>query len=153
MRKYLLASAGVILADQLIKFISLTKIPAEGIFAVSKQYLHILFQISFNQNLAFGVQLPSFIIILLPIITISALSYWLIRNKLNSNRENFALACIIGAAISNLSDRFFYGGVVDFLSVSIYNFSWPSFNFADIIITVSAIYIIIKSLFKYEKTA
>lgn len=41
---------------------------------------------------------------------------------------------IIIGAISNLIDRVWYGGVVDFILLSCKGWSWPIFNFADLFI-------------------
>ena len=147
MRKYILTSLGIFLADQIIKAIATSKIPDDGIFAVSGHFLKLLFRISYNTHLAWSIALPAILEMLLPLILIVFLFYAIARQFFNGKMENFVLAAIAGAAISNLADRFFYGGVVDFISASVYNFTWPSFNFADIIITFGAIFLIIRILF------
>jgi signal peptidase II len=38
---------------------------------------------------------------------------------------------IITGAFSNLLDRLFYGGVIDFIVVWFGDWSWPAFNIAD----------------------
>ena len=43
-------------------------------------------------------------------------------------------ALILGGAISNLIDRVFHGGVVDFIAVHYGSWAWPVFNGADIAI-------------------
>lgn len=43
-----------------------------------------------------------------------------------------ALAIIIGAALSNMTDRIIHGAVADFFHFHIGNFSWYVFNLADI---------------------
>lgn len=43
---------------------------------------------------------------------------------------------IIAGALGNLTDRFVYGEVVDFLSVYIGKYRWPTFNLADTYITL-----------------
>jgi len=56
------------------------------------------------------------------------------------------------AAVSNLIDRIFLGGVVDYLSITIYNFTWPTFNLADCLIVVACI-IFILNQFKSKNYA
>lgn len=43
---------------------------------------------------------------------------------------------VVSGAISNLVDRFLYGGVIDFIKLSAYGWVWPNFNVADIAIVV-----------------
>jgi signal peptidase II len=152
MRKYILSGLAIFLADQTIKAIVISKIPAEGIFAVSSEVFKLKLELVYNTNIAFGVALPAAMEYLLPMILIGFLIYVVLKKLFAGNAANLAIAAIVGAAASNLADRFLRDGVVDFISASFYTFTWPSFNFADIIITCGAIYLIYKLIFKYEKT-
>ena len=49
------------------------------------------------------------------------------------------LCLISSGAIGNAIDRIYFGGVIDFIDIFVYNFHWPAFNFADIFITVGVI--------------
>ena len=49
---------------------------------------------------------------------------------------------IMGGALGNLIDRLFRGAVVDFLDVYYQSYHWPTFNIADIGITIGALLII-----------
>ncbi len=49
-----------------------------------------------------------------------------------------ALGLILGGAIGNLYDRFYYHYVVDFLEVKIVHYHWPDFNVADSCIVIGA---------------
>ena len=64
------------------------------------------------------------------------------KNKLVS----YALILIASGAFGNAVDRIYFGGVIDFIDIFIYNFHWPAFNFADIYITLGVIVLIIDSL-------
>lgn len=59
-----------------------------------------------------------------------------------AKKATFQLVCglgiILGGAFGNLIDRVAYGYVVDFLDFYIGSYHWPSFNIADIGITVGA---------------
>ena len=65
----------------------------------------------------------------------------------------FALACIMGGAIGNLTDRLMHSYVVDFLL-----FHWherwyfPAFNVADVAITVGAAALILDELLRVRST-
>lgn len=58
------------------------------------------------------------------------------------------LGLVMGGALGNLLDRFFYGKVADFIDVGIGGSRWPTFNVADIAITVGGILLIL--LYKKE---
>lgn len=57
------------------------------------------------------------------------------------------LALILGGAVGNLIDRFRLGKVVDFLDIYWEKNHWPSFNVADIAITVGIMLFIVYILF------
>ncbi|MEL6301139.1 MAG: signal peptidase II [Pseudomonadota bacterium] len=56
-----------------------------------------------------------------------------------------ALACIVGGAIGNVIDRVQYGYVVDFIQVHWQDAYFPTFNVADIAISVGAFLLIVDS--------
>lgn len=50
-----------------------------------------------------------------------------------------SLSLVMGGALGNIWDRVKHGYVVDFIDVHYYrHFTWPTFNFADIVITIGA---------------
>ena len=54
-----------------------------------------------------------------------------------------SLGMMLGGIVGNLFDRIIYGAVIDYLSIIIFNYSFPVFNLADIGITVGAFLLII----------
>ena len=58
------------------------------------------------------------------------------------------LALVLGGSLGNLIDRLFHSHVVDYLDIHI----WPVFNFADMMINLGVLLIIIK-LIRKEKNA
>ena len=58
---------------------------------------------------------------------------------------------IIGGAVGNIIDRFFYGAVFDFLHFHIYSISFPIFNLADSFISIGVI-IVLYGSHKHQKT-
>ncbi|MBC6444474.1 MAG: signal peptidase II [Alphaproteobacteria bacterium GM202ARS2] len=62
------------------------------------------------------------------------------------------LALIAGGAWGNGLDRFFYGAVVDFLDVELWNgYHWPAFNVADSAITCGAVLYLVRELWFGER--
>lgn len=52
---------------------------------------------------------------------------------------SYAFALIMGGALSNILDRWLYGGVIDFIVLHYHNWYWPTFNVADIAICCGAL--------------
>ena len=62
--------------------------------------------------------------------------------KINK-RNTLAFGMILGGILGNLSDRIFFGYVIDFLNFKIINYNFPVFNLADTFIVVGVILLII----------
>lgn len=145
-------SAAIIAIDQLIKIFIINKIPSAGIFIFNGKILQLKFELTMNKFIAFGIKLPEALTFAIPIAAIAVLAtYCFILLKKNDLRFGAALTIVAGAATSNLADRVFRRTVVDFFSVRIYNFNWPSFNFADAVISIGIIYLMIR-LFRENRT-
>lgn len=53
-----------------------------------------------------------------------------------SKMERIGFGFIFGGALSNLVDRIFFGGVIDFLDIGFGEYRWPAFNLADFAICI-----------------
>ena len=136
-----------IILDQAVKSI-LIKFPLNSsIFQIIPNYFEIRTLI--NSGIAFGLfRNFSFLFIWVNLsIIIYLFLYFLFRLKKN----NFLLpmALILGGAISNLLDRVFYGGVLDYLNFR----SFPTFNLADTYITFGIILILKDAFFKKKQSS
>lgn len=60
--------------------------------------------------------------------------------------ERFGLALIVGGALGNIADRLRQGAVTDFLDVYWQDWHWPTFNLADVGITLGAICVLLSAL-------
>ena len=60
--------------------------------------------------------------------------------------EKAGLALIVGGALGNIIDRLRQGAVTDFLDLYWQDWHWPTFNGADIAITLGALFILVASL-------
>lgn len=76
---------------------------------------------------------------------------WLNHLKPTEKITALALALILGGALGNLHDRFFYGYVVDFLAFHWQYRYFPAFNIADSAITLGAILLIWETFFGKKK--
>ncbi|WP_292254676.1 signal peptidase II [Marinospirillum sp.] len=88
--------------------------------------------------------------VLLALVASLVIYGWLNRLQPSEKITALALALILGGALGNLHDRFFYGYVVDFLAVHWNQRYFPAFNIADAGITVGAVLLIWQSFFGKE---
>ena len=116
----------------------------------------INFHLIWNEGIAFG--LLSFsnsstyqIMTLFILLVILILIFYMLKTDMVYEKIGFIL--IIGGAIGNLFDRFFYTAVPDFIDLHINNFHWFIFNIADIFITIGVLWLILTEIIFKKKHA
>jgi signal peptidase II len=84
---------------------------------------------------------------------------WMLRTQSGQKLFAFALACILGGAIGNVIDRVVHGYVVDWLdfhfsllSGIFYGGHFPSFNIADVGISVGAVCLILDEVLRMRRS-
>ena len=112
------------------------------------------FSLVWNSGIGFGIlQLEANIFYLLISIIISAINliliYWMFTSS--NYLESIFISIILGGALGNLFDRYYYSSVPDFIDLHYESFHWFTFNIADIFITIGIIGLIIIDLFKIKK--
>ncbi|MCG8618901.1 MAG: signal peptidase II [Desulfobacterales bacterium] len=133
--RLMLVSGGVVLVDQITKFLIIRYIALydhivviDGFFNIN----HVLnpggaFGLLANQSL--GVR--RFVFLFLSSL-VALFVVWMYRKVAESHVFlAYGLAAIFGGAVGNLIDRFRFGKVVDFLDFHIGVHHWPAFNVAD----------------------
>jgi signal peptidase II len=113
------------------------------------------FSLVWNSGIGFGIlQLEANIFYILISIIITVINLILIYWMLTSSNyiESIFISIILGGALGNLFDRYYYGSVPDFIDLHYANFHWFTFNIADIFITIGIIGLIIIDLVKIKKT-
>jgi len=82
-------------------------------------------------------------------IVISVVAIIFVVNLLIKKMYSFiGLSLVLGGAAGNLTDRIFYGNVVDFIDFSVGTYHWPAFNVADSALTAGIVVIVFSSLLK-----
>ena len=112
------------------------------------------FYLVWNSGIGFGIlQLEANIFYLLISIIITAINliliYWMFTSS--NYLESIFISIILGGALGNLFDRYYYSSVPDFIDLHYESFHWFTFNIADIFITIGIIGLIIIDLFKIKK--
>ena len=85
----------------------------------------------------------------LQILLLCMIVLYLIFNKPLVSLHGRAFGIIIGSGISNLFDRFYHGGVVDYIFWHKW-FEFAVFNLADAMINLAVAMILYRSIFKKE---
>ena len=145
----LLAITFLVLFDQCMK-IFISKIMLEHSFEDMQllSFLNIVFVrntgVSFGMFSEWGILGRYFFSIFSIIVGI-----FLIILAIFSDTKVFrsSLGLISSGALGNAIDRVYFGGVIDFIDIFIYNFHWPAFNFADTFITLGVVLLLFENIF------
>lgn len=117
---------GLLSVDQLTKWWALQNVPnkIDNMFG---------FELSFNEGIAFGIDLPKVLIMLISVGILVFFAYLIYHYKIWRNKIHlFAAAVLLAGGIGNSIDRLRFGYVVDFIKV----YWWPTFNVADVLIVI-----------------
>ena len=147
-KKVLILTIISIFIDQLIKYIIKS-------FMILGESIVIFdfFKLTYVHNYGAAFSILSGNRYLLIIITIIAMFFiykFLIKNQKLTNLESALYGFLYGGIIGNLIDRVFLGYVIDYLDFKILGYDFAIFNFADILIVVSIILLVI-TVFKDDK--
>ena len=116
-------------------------------------YLNIV--LIWNKGIAFGLLSfsESYLYNIISLIIAIIIIVLIIMSLKSQGFKRYSLLMIIGGALGNLHDRFFFNAVPDFIDFHIGNFHWFIFNVSDIFITLGVIGMIVLELLnnKIEK--
>ncbi len=126
--------------DRLIKLLLVNY--SLDVFAIGP--INIL--LHFNQGAIFGIKIPRFALLVAMAVIFVIIFYWLFLAWQNKQwLEFYSLSLIFIGGLSNFLDRFYFDGVIDFISISFF----PVFNLSDIYITIGLLLL----LFAWRKQA
>ena len=118
---------------------------------ITSKFINI--QLIWNEGVAFGLLafneksfynfITGFIVIIILI-----LIYFIRKTR---GIEKYSFIIILGGALGNVFDRFFYSAVPDFIDIHYNNFHWFIFNVADIFITLGVILLVYIEIFLKNK--
>ena len=105
-----------------------------------------------NFGISFGLlsgSIPYWLLAFIAFIVLLIIFFLFIKS--NNFIEKIGYFAIISGAFSNIIDRTINGFVVDFISLHYRNFFWPSFNLADIYITIGIIMLLLNLILVRKK--
>ena len=89
----------------------------------------------------------TYLLILIALICLFFILYEL-KNNLDDRVLSIGYSLVLAGLLGNFLDRLMDGYIIDYLSFKIFTYNFPIFNFADILIVVGIIIIIIKEILK-----
>ena len=113
-------------------------------------YLNIV--LIWNKGIAFGLLSfnESYLYNIISLIIAIIIIVLVIMSLKSQGFKRYSLLMIVGGALGNLHDRFFFNAVPDFIDFHIGNFHWFIFNVSDIFITLGVISMIIVELIEKD---
>jgi signal peptidase II len=139
MRKWLMLSAAIVVADQVTKYVVVQYFASHPPLTVTP-FLNLV--LVYNPGAAFsflsdaaGWQRGFFIAIAL---LASAWIVYLLRKYPGQRLFSLALSLVLAGAVGNVIDRIAIGAVVDFIDLHAFGWHWPAFNVADSAISCGA---------------
>lgn len=147
---------GVVLIDQLTKWLVTVFIPMNGIGAsFMGGFLRIIHArntaIAFSIGTGMSQNFKMVFFSLLPLVVLGLIAFYLFKTDTLTHLQRWAACGILGGGAGNLVDRIFRPlGVVDFIDVKFYGLfgldRWPTFNIADSAIVVCGFLLVISFL-------
>lgn len=127
---------GMLLLDQVTKYLVVASIGSNYEIEVISD-LFYLANVQ-NRGAAWGIlQDGRVLFISITLVVVCGILYFM--KNMRKRYVRFALAVVLGGTLGNFLDRVFRGYVVDFLDFYIGGYHFPTFNVADVCITVGVI--------------
>jgi signal peptidase II len=126
--------------DQITKFWVTSTFRSDESLVVISNYFSIT--LKHNPGAAFGLfrGQPITFFLVVSAIALGFILFFIIRSDPSRTRLSAAHSLIMGGAMGNISDRVRLGMVVDFLDVHYYDWTWPTFNVADMAIVAGVFF-------------
>lgn len=133
----------IIVVDQMTKILA-KNILCDGNNIDISPWFHLI--LSYNTGAAWSMF--SGYSTILAMLGIIMLVYFIrLYRRWESKSERWSLPFICAGILGNTIDRIVYGHVIDFISIDIWNYRWPTFNIADSSIFAGVIIL----LFTFDK--
>ncbi len=147
-------SAVVFLLDQWTKVIATESLKIYEAVVVN-EYLN--WTLMHNEGMAFSLLADQsgwqrWGISIVAIAIVVWLLFWLKNSKFSAKFLNIGLVLVIGGALGNIYDRLVLGYVVDFIEIHYEQHFWPTFNIADMAISLGAFFLILDLIWGEKDT-
>lgn len=134
-----------IIVDQILKIFISSKVALNSGFILIKNLLSIT--LVHNSGAAFSILSGNrLLLIVIGVLALVGISLYLNSLDYINGYDMFVYSLLIGGVVGNLIDRIVHGFVIDYISLNIFGYNFPVFNFADICIVISIVLIIINTI-------
>lgn len=148
---YFTIAALVVILDQASKRIILNTLSQGETVELIGSFLR--FRLSYNPGAILGFLSESRpVLLVMTFISIIALIYFAYRMRYAPVLKRVCLGLILGGAFGNLVDRVASGNVIDFIDMGVGSYRWPTYNVADIAVTIGAVILIGGFIFNAEES-
>ena len=139
---YFAIAALVVILDQSSKRVIWELFKYSGGTEVIDGFLRI--SLSKNKGAVFGIlSNAKQLLLIITVISIGVLGFFAYRMRYAPAHKRVCLGLILGGAFGNLIDRLAAGEVLDFIDMGFGAYRWPTYNVADIAVTVGAVLLIL----------
>ncbi|RMG47978.1 MAG: signal peptidase II [Acidobacteria bacterium] len=149
---YLSAAVIIYLLDQLTKALATHYLPEAGYHqgvSVIDGFFHLTYVE--NAGIAWGLFADAgtggrLALGAISFIAATGIILYAVRTPVSERVTHWGLTLVLGGVLGNLTDRLVRGAVIDFLDFTIGSYRWPTFNIADMAISVGAAILILDAL-------
>lgn len=144
LKEVLFFSVILLIIDQIIKiYINSSMILNQTIILI-KNFLNITYV--HNTGAAFSLFMDkTWLLIIIGIIVLVSFSIYLYKLKDINDFDKYIYSLLYGGILGNLLDRIIYGYVIDYISLNIFGYYFPIFNFADMCIVIGVLLMFIST--------
>lgn len=150
---YLIVALLIFLIDQWTKYLAAHHLDTGLTYGISRAVIDGFFHLTYVENagIAWGLFADAgrggkFVLGLISIIAAIGIIVYAVRTPVSERWTHWGLTLILGGVLGNLTDRLVNGAVVDFLDFTIGSYRWPTFNLADMAISIGAFILIVDAL-------
>jgi len=146
-KRFAASTALVLAVDQFTKWVATQYLVPDDAPPRTVRLIGDLVRFAYVRNAGgiFGVlQGSRAFFILLSLVSIGAIVALALTRRFALPGGRIAFGVVLGGALGNLVDRLSHRFVIDFIDIGIGNARWPTFNVADIGVTLGVIYLAIR---------
>jgi signal peptidase II len=138
--RFLAGAATILLLDQVSKAVVRAQMTLQETIPLIGELVRLRYVN--NAGAAFGLfQGSRYLFIGISILAVVVVLYLVLTGRYTFRGSRVAFGLILGGALGNLVDRLWLTEVVDFIDIGIGVHRWPTFNVADIGVTLGVLYL------------
>jgi len=130
----------ILILDQITKWIVRDRMDLGQTIPVLGDWLR--WRYVHNSGAAFGLfQGSRTVFIVISVISVAVVLYLILTGRYNVRGSRLAFGMVLGGALGNLIDRVWLASVVDFIDMGLGAHRWPTYNVADIGVTLGVLFL------------